>query len=142
MMYKKKSSYKFRKGIFTLIVLMIALTVPIEETFGQSSWTAPKSANSLKNPLKADKTATDSGKSLYKLYCAICHGDKGKGDGMAGMSLKPRPANFTKEAFFKQSDGAIYWKLTEGKAPMASYKTVLTEEQRWQLVNYITTLKK
>lgn len=133
---------EYRKGIFTLIALMIALTFSIKSGFAQSSWTAPKSADNIKNPIKADKSATEAGKLLYKQYCAICHGDKGKGDGMAGMSIKPRPANFTKDAFMKQTDGAVYWKLTEGKAPMAAYKTVLTEEQRWQLVNYITNLKK
>jgi len=41
-----------------------------------------------------------------------------------------------------QSDGAIYWKITNGNPPMASYKETLTEEQRWQLVNYIRELKR
>ena len=55
-------------------------------------------------------------------------------------NLKPRPGNFTKDAVQLQTDGAIYWKMTEGRAPMASYKTALTEQQRWQLVNYIRQL--
>jgi len=76
------------------------------------------------------------------MYCAICHGKKGKGDGVAGMALKPRPADFTKDVIQKQTDGAIYWKLTEGKAPMAAYKETLSEEQRWQLVNFIRSLRK
>ena len=74
--------------------------------------------------------------------CAICHGNYGKGDGMAGSSLTPRPTNFTISKVQAQSDGALYWKLTEGRAPMASYKTILKKEQRWQLVNYIRTFKK
>ncbi|KAA3638949.1 MAG: cytochrome c [Bacteroidetes bacterium] len=138
----KKSFWKFRKVIIAFIALTIALTFPSEKVFGQTSWTAPKSANNLKNPYKNDKASLQKGKTLYKQYCAICHGEKGKGDGMAGMSLKPRPANLTKEAFFKQTDGAVFWKLTEGKPPMAAYKTVLTKEQRWQLVSYIKSLRK
>lgn len=109
--------------------------------FAQSdNWLAPASADSNKNPLENNEKATREGKKLYAQFCAICHGKKGKGDGMAGMSLKPRPANFTKDIIQKQSDGAIYWKITEGKPPMAAYKGVLTEEQRWQLVNFIRSL--
>tara|TARA_Y100001934_G_C12198545_1_gene700008 strand:- start:584 stop:1081 length:498 start_codon:yes stop_codon:yes gene_type:complete len=107
-----------------------------------SDWVAPKSADNLKNPFKGDETALKKGKITYQNMCAICHGDKGKGDGMAGMSLKPRPANFTSEKVQSQSDGALFWKLTTGRAPMAAYKDIISEEQRWQLVNYIRTFKK
>jgi len=105
-------------------------------------WKAPASVDNLKNPIMGDIKAIDKGKKLYKQMCAICHGDKGKGDGIAGASLNPRPANFAIYDIQSQSDGAIYWKITEGRAPMASYKDILKEEQRWQLVNYIRTFKK
>lgn len=114
----------------------------VNVTFGQTTWTAPAAANNYKNPYKGNPNATAAGKTLFKQFCAICHGDKGKGDGLAGINLKPRPANFTKDAVQSQTDGAIFWKMTEGRAPMASYKTVLTEQQRWQLVNYIRELGK
>ena len=109
---------------------------------GGSTWKAPASADKLVNPVKGDAAASAEGKKIYTQMCAICHGKKGKGDGMAGMSLNPRPANFTSEKLQAQTDGAIYWKLTEGKAPMAGYKASLSDTKRWQLVNYIRTLKK
>jgi mono/diheme cytochrome c family protein len=105
-------------------------------------WKAPVTASKMENPLKGDDGATSKGKKLYKQMCAICHGDAGKGDGMAGSSLNPRPANFTSSSIQSQTDGEIYWKLTEGRAPMASYKAILKDNQRWQLVNYIRTFKK
>lgn len=73
--------------------------------------------------------------------CVICHGDKGKGNGAAGVSLTPRPANFLAITVRHESDGAIFWKLSEGNPPMASYKTLLTETQRWQLVLFIRQLE-
>ena len=73
--------------------------------------------------------------------CFVCHGPKGKGDGMAGAGLTPKPTNLTTEEFQSQSDGAIFWKITEGRAPMASYKTSIPEKKRWEIVNYIRTLK-
>lgn len=104
-------------------------------------WVAPAWADTLENPFSGDQKATEAGKKIYAQLCAICHGAKGKGDGIAGMSLKPRPANLTSEDVQKQSDGAIFWKITTGKPPMASYKASLTDEQRWQLVNYIRTFR-
>lgn len=137
--FKKNGRFKFIAA--PLLFLMVLLfTTTSNVAFGQTAWVAPSSANSIKNPYKGNANATAAGKTLYKQFCAICHGDKGKGDGLAGMNLKPRPGNFTKDAVQSQTDGAIYWKMTEGRAPMASYKTALTEQQRWQLVNYIRQL--
>ncbi len=105
-------------------------------------WKAPASAKTIKNPLKGNVQATKEGKKLYDSMCAVCHGNKGRGDGVAGMALNPRPANFTKSVVQDQTDGEIYWKITNGRLPMAAYKDILTEEQRWQLVNYLRTFKK
>ncbi len=105
-------------------------------------WKAPASANELVNPYKGNAAETAKGKTLYMQMCSVCHGKTGKGDGVAGVNLKPRPADHTSAAVQSQTDGAIYWKLTNGNPPMASYKTILTDEQRWDLVNFIRTLKK
>lgn len=127
----------------TIGSLIIGLMMSFSYYYGGGTpWVAPKSADAVKNPLKGNVSATAEGKKLFAQMCAICHGNKGKGDGMAGMSLNPRPTNFTKESVQAQTDGAIYWKITEGRAPMASYKASLKDNQRWQLVNYIRTLKK
>lgn len=122
-------------GLFTVVTLM-AGTVNAQTT----SWKAPASASTIKNPLLNDATAAKAGKKLYTQMCVICHGVKGKGDGMAGAALNPKPANFTSAVVKAETDGAIFWKMTTGNAPMASYKEVLTDQQRWQLVNYIREL--
>lgn len=107
-----------------------------------STWVAPASASQIKNPFAGNADATKAGKKLYTSYCAVCHGDTGKGDGVAAVALNPKPAKFASESVQSQSDGTLFWKMTEGRAPMASYKDVLKEEQRWQLVNYIRELGK
>lgn len=109
---------------------------------GGTPWVAPKSADAVKNQVKGDATATAEGKKLYDQMCAICHGAKGKGDGIGGAALNPKPANFASETIQAQTDGAIFWKLTNGRAPMAAYKDILKDNQRWQLVNYTRTFKK
>ena len=106
----------------------------------QDPWKAPPEADKLKSPV-AGQEAIKGGKKIFTTMCAICHGEKGRGDGAAGAALNPKPTNLTTSAFHAQSDGAIFWKITEGKAPMASYKATLSEEKRWQLVSYLRTLK-
>lgn len=120
-----------------LIITMLVLTYSLHS---QITWVAPSSADNITNPLWPTDESIKEGKKLYKQLCSICHGDKGKGDGLAGASLNPRPANLSINK--GQSDGALYWKLNEGRPPMASYKFLLTEDQKWQLINYIRTLKK
>ncbi|MEQ9221250.1 MAG: c-type cytochrome [Cyclobacteriaceae bacterium] len=121
---------------------MLIIFILMNITIIQEPWKAPAEANKLKNPVAGQENAIKQGKKIYATYCVICHGEKGKGDGAAGVALNPKPGNFTTSTFTTQSDGAIFWKITEGRAPMASYKASLTEEQRWQLVSYIRTLKK
>jgi len=124
------------------ITLTLLLLITATFTVKAQSWVAPKSADAIENPLKGNSDAIKKGKKLFTSMCVICHGTKGKGDGVAGAALSPRPANFTSKKVQAQTDGALFWKLTNGNSPMAAYKDMLTKEQRWQLVNYLRTFKK
>ena len=132
------------KSLAKIIVMGIGslLLFSFEMVQQPSPWVAPKDADAVSNPLKDNATAVPEGKKLYVKYCVVCHGDKGKGDGIAAPSLNPRPADHSCEKVQSQTDGAIFWKMTTGRAPMASYAKSLTETQRWQLVDYIRTLNK
>jgi mono/diheme cytochrome c family protein len=104
------------------------------------SWRVPEGVAAVKNPLAGDPAAVGSGKKLYEDRCADCHGLKGRGDGPASIDLDPKPGDLSKPALREQPDGVLFWKISEGKKPMPPYKTKLTEEQRWQLINYLRTL--
>lgn len=131
-----------KKAITISTVLLTIIIGYSFNDFDGGPWVAPKSADSLKNPEQKTETSIDNGKTIYKKYCVACHGFKGKGDGIAGASLVPEPANFWKESFQSQSDGAIFWKLSEGKNAMASYKNSISEKDRWDLVNFLRTFTK
>jgi len=133
------------KKIFNMKTLSLSLGLLLASAslMAQSTeWVAPKEAADVINPVAGNADATKAGKKKYTQLCAICHGDRGKGDGVAGAALKPSPANFTSAKIQAETDGAIFWKITVGRAPMAAYKDILSEEERWQLVNYIRTFKK
>ena len=125
------------------LLIIIAFGLNNQLAFGQktTNWEAPASANEVKNPYKNDASVLPEGKKLYLSMCSVCHGETGKGNGDASVTLSPHPANFLSINVENESDGAIFWKLTEGKPPMASYKTLLTEDQRWKLVTYIRNLE-
>lgn len=105
------------------------------------NWVAPEYTNKVMNPFKGNANATADGKRIYSQMCVLCHGLKGEGNGEAGLSLEKKPANFLALKVINETDGAIFWKITHGKAPMATYEELLTEDQRWKLVNYIRELE-
>lgn len=110
---------------------------------GQSKWKAPAWADTLKNPYaNRVEEAIKAGKTIFQQQCVVCHGDKGRSDGPAGMALSPRPSDLTSEEVQAQTDGALFWKISEGRGAMPAFKNMLSEEQRWQVVTYLRTLAK
>lgn len=108
----------------------------------QDRWIAPAWTDTLKSPYHEEPLTLAQGEELFTLYCASCHGDEGYGDGAAGGALGQKPANFHDTLVKNQSDGAIFWKLSNGRGNMPPFKDVFTAEQRWQLVAYIRHLGK
>lgn len=133
---------KSKKINRTILSITCILTLGIITSgAAQETWVAPSSADQVINPIKNDAIATEKGKKTYKMLCVVCHGAKGKGDGMGGAGLTPKPTDLTDRGIQAQTDGALFWKLNEGRSPMASYETALPEKKRWELINYIRTLK-
>jgi mono/diheme cytochrome c family protein len=106
-------------------------------------WTAPAEAKSLKNPVPVNEATLAAGKALFADKCANCHGEKGDGKGPEAEMYAVPPTNFTDAHMMgEMTDGEIFWKITEGRRPMPSFKKQFTDEQRWQLVNYVRTFSK
>jgi mono/diheme cytochrome c family protein len=105
-----------------------------------TKWDVPASAEARQNPVPADAKAVAAGKSTYDHNCTACHGTLGKGDGPAAPYLQTQPGNLSDPAMWKYSDGNLFYKITEGRSPMPTYRTMLTDEQRWQVVDYVRTL--
>ena len=92
------------------------------------------------NPLGAD--AATAGAEVFKTNCAACHGDTGLGDGPAGAALDPAPKNLA-DLQAQAGDDYLFWRITTGKegTSMVPWKGILTEEQIWQVVTFLRTLK-
>jgi mono/diheme cytochrome c family protein/uncharacterized membrane protein len=99
---------------------------------GRGMWQAPSSATGQQNPVTADRESIAAGKSLFGQYCVSCHGTAGKGGAIGPDLTGPSVQN--------QTDGALFWKITQGQSPMPSFEATLTPHQRWDIVNYLRTL--
>jgi mono/diheme cytochrome c family protein len=120
----------------TAIFAASALITP-GEAWPQSDWKAPAEAKTLKNPVKGIGDA----KNVIATNCAGCHGASGRGDGVASAALQPKPMDWSSPAVQSETDGELFWKVTNGRGAMPAWKH-LPETERWQIVNYIRTLKK
>jgi len=98
-------------------------------------WQAPAEALARANPLAQKPEATAGGKKLFQRNCVECHGATGTG------LEKKRAADLQLTAVQQQTDGALFWKITNGNTDrgMPSFSR-LPELQRWQLVLYLRTL--
>lgn len=100
----------------------------------------PEEYAGLTNPLGAE--AASAGAEVFRTNCEMCHGPQGHGDGPAGQSLDPRPRNLA-SIQAAAGDDFLFWRIREGKpgTSMVAWKGILTDEQIWQAVSFIRTLK-
>ena len=120
-----------------LILLVLSRSLPAAE---EEKWSAPSGAAERKNPVESGPKSIAVGKEVYTNECVTCHGAKGKGDGKASAQLERKPGDLSDPKMNKQSDGELFWKVSEGKKPMIRFAKILTESERWHVVNYIRTL--
>ncbi len=136
-----KNTRLFEISLISAFVFISSTIISCKSsTSSNAEWEAPDDAHELVNPFAKNTAALQKGKQLYNLYCQSCHGETGFGDGAARGPLGMRPANFHDEKIKKQSNGELFWKLTTGRKDMPSFEQILSEEQRWLLVSYISNI--
>jgi mono/diheme cytochrome c family protein len=123
------------------LVLMCGLWLggAVGAASAQTPWVAPGAEKARKNPLACDTKAIEQAEKVAKTNCVSCHGAKGKGDGVAAVALNPKPADWTSQKVQAESDGEIFWKISNGRGAMPPWKH-LAENDRWALICYIRSL--
>jgi mono/diheme cytochrome c family protein len=93
----------------------------------------------LKNPLEANEANSENGKKMYTIYCAICHGKTGEGDGELVKREKILGIPNYKDRDI--TEGSIYHVIMYGRNMMGSHASQLTVKERWQVTMYAQQLR-
>jgi mono/diheme cytochrome c family protein len=105
-------------------------------------WVVPANFKAMKNPVAQSDASAKLGMGFFTKNCASCHGKTGLGDGVKARTLKDSPGDFSKADFQSSSDGDIFYRTKTGRGDMPKYEGKLADEDIWNIVNYVRTLKK
>jgi mono/diheme cytochrome c family protein len=138
-----KYSFITNLGIITSGVILFTIISAYSQPPQGKPWPVPDNYKTMKNPVASSPESIAEGKTLYGTHCKSCHGAKGLGDGTKAATLKTEPGDFSKADFQAQPDGALFYKTSEGRDDMPSFKKKVPDaEERWSIINYLRTLKK
>ncbi len=134
-----KSKLILATSVLAVGVMSVAFTLEPQT----KPWPVPEKNAKTANPVKSSKQSIADGKALWNLHCASCHGKTGLGDGSKAAQLKTQPEDISKSSIQSQSDGAMFYKISEGRDDMPSFKKKIPDQEDiWNVVNFIRTLKK
>jgi mono/diheme cytochrome c family protein len=141
MISTNKSRLLMCRVVIAAGVLCVAAGISYSGDAPPADWKAPAEAASKQNPVPAGDGSIAAGKKAYLGNCLACHGVGGKGDGPAAAAISPPPRDLADPNISSQTDGALFWKITTGRKPMPHFDQTLTDENRWNVVNYVRTLE-
>ena len=138
-------SLPMKKCVSKLVLLVTAacllwLSACTEKTVTRKPWLAPDSAIEMLNPVPYTVESVMKGKALFEQHCQGCHGYWGEGNGVVGYALDKRPANLLRIAG-KKAEGEFAWKIAEGRGDMPAFRTKLTQDEIWHVVNFVASLE-
>ncbi|MAM99137.1 MAG: quinol:cytochrome C oxidoreductase [Candidatus Marinimicrobia bacterium] len=93
--------------------------------------------------LDVDENFIKRGQDRFNIYCSVCHGYSGIGNGLVAQSDQYNVivTSILSETLDDKSDGYFYDIISNGKNNMKGYSGQITEEDRWAIVTYIRALR-
>jgi mono/diheme cytochrome c family protein len=92
-------------------------------------------------PVPVTKELVDRGQERYNIYCIVCHGPVGAGDGMIVRRGFPAPPTYHDDRLRNAPVGHFFDVMTNGWGRMNSYAAQITVNDRWAIVAYIRALQ-
>lgn len=120
---------KTKMNLIALAVLMF-LGIPVMS----QEWEVPADQLNIENPSPYNLENVRKGKDLFMQNCKSCHGDPGKNN---HLPLVPPPPDVTSEQMQVNTDGGLFYKITEGRGGMPQFESTVSEDDRWRIINFI-----
>jgi len=120
----------YKRINFFIAVLFV---LPAFQVLGQD-WHVPAENSAIENPQEYTLENVKLGKDLYMLNCKSCHGEPGKNN---PLPLVPVPPDMASDLMQLNTVGDLYYKISTGKGAMPQFETVISEADRWRIVNFI-----
>ena len=119
---------KKKINLLNLAVFFLVIQVNAQE------WEVPADQKDIKNPVEYNLSNVKKGKDLFYQNCKSCHGDPGKNN---VLPLVPPPVDITSDKMQKNTEGEIFYKISTGRAGMPQFKTTISDDDKWRIVNFI-----
>ena len=126
------------------IVAALSMHSPLRgEADGQGAdWTIPANAAELKSPVTSTPEVLKRGTSIFESRCRPCHGPEGKGNGPLSDPAHPAADLTAGVKADWPADGVLFYRVWNGKKPMPAFKSELSQEEVWTVLEYVKTLKR
>lgn len=100
-------------------------------------WIVPQEFRLRLSPFEFSEASAEAGRTIYTANCLSCHGNPGRNNFL--RSLNPQPGDPASEEYQSNSDGEIFYKVSEGRGQMPGFKNVLSQTDIWNVVSYVRT---
>ncbi len=133
-----------KKVFISSLVALVSVSLLNLNVSGQTQpkpWDVPANFKTMKNPVAKGEVSNKAGLALYTKNCASCHGKAGLGDGVKARMLKDFPGDFSGTFYQNQTDGEHFYKTKTGRGEMPKYEGKLSDDEIWNIVNYMRTFK-
>lgn len=117
-----------KRYLFLLLIVLISVRMSAQE------WVVPVENVAKLSPFAFNDSTRKAGSELYNVNCKSCHGDPGKNNVIKLVPPPPDPASVKMQS---NSDGALQYKVTQGRTPMPAFKNILSSTDTWRVISYI-----
>ena len=117
-----------KKYLFLVLIVLISFHLSAQE------WVVPAEEGVKLSPFAFNDSTRKVGADLYNTNCKSCHGDPGKNN---VIKLVPPPPDVASAKMQANTDGSMHFKLVQGRAPMPSFKNILSSTDIWRVISFV-----
>ena len=121
------------------MMVLFMLSYAANHLSAQQAWVVPEDQKGEMATFRFTDEVVANGAVIFAKNCQSCHGQPGKAN---WAKIVPEPGDPATEKFSKDSDGELFYKITNGRGTMPQFRNILSEEERWDVIAYLRSFHK